>query len=404
MRLLVSGGGTGGHVYPALAIARAVVEEEPGTRVLYVGTATGLEASVVPREGYAFEAIPSRGMLGRGPLGVLGSALAALRGTRAALCLIRRFAPDVVVGTGGYVSGPVALAARLAGIPLVVQEQNVFPGVTNRLASRWAAAVAVPHDEAAAHFPRRARLVVTGNPVRRVVLETTPEEGRRVLGLPEGARVVYVVGGSQGARVLNEATAAAVGDWLALPEVWVVFACGRRYYEETLESLRRRGLSPRPAGGGDGDPGGDREGDRGGDRVILLPYLDRPDAALAAAEVVVTRGGATTLAEVACRGVPAVIVPSPNVAHNEQEKNARVFERAGAARVILETDLSGPVLALAVKEILASPDLRERMHRASLGLGRPGAAGELARLVVEVAGRRPRRGRGRSRGPDRRPG
>lgn len=373
LRLVISGGGTGGHIYPALAIVRAVQEVCPEVRVLYIGTAAGLEASIVPKEGLPFEAIPAKGLIRKGVAGAPGAALTAARGTAAALRIIRRFGPDVVVGTGGYVSGPVALAARLARVPLVLHEQNVFPGVTNRIAACWAAAVAVPHEAAAAHFGRRVRVTVTGNPVRRAVLETSREEGLRVLELPQGARVIYIVGGSQGARALNQAAVTALPGWLALPGVWVVFATGRRYYEEMEASLS----------GTERASQGTAEG-----RLVLLPYLDRPDAALAVADAVVTRGGAMSLAEIASRGVPAVIVPSPNVAHNEQEFNARVFERAGAARVILEPELDGPVLEKAVTEILSDTGLRERMRRASVGLARPQAADELARLVLAASRRR----------------
>jgi len=368
LRLLVTGGGTGGHIYPALAVARAVERLEPGTETLYLGTADGLEAGIVPKEGVPFEAIPSRGMVGKGLLGAPGAALAALRGVRAARRVIRRFRPDVVLGTGGYVSGPVALAARFARVPLVLHEQNAFPGVTNRLASRWASAVTVPYAEARQHFPRGARVVVTGNPVRGEVVEAIPEEARRALGLPASGLVIYLVGGSRGARVLNEAIVAALPGWLARGDVSVVFSTGERYYAETVRALARAGIALADGG-----------------KVIAVPYLHRADAALAAADVVVTRAGGATLAEIAARGVPAVIVPSPNVTHNHQEYNARVLGKAGAAKVILEADLDGRSLGKAVAEILSQPQLRERMRRASLGLGRPNAAADIARLVVAAA-------------------
>lgn len=368
MRLIVSGGGTGGHIYPALAVAGAVRELEPGSEVLYVGTADGLEAAIVPKEGLAFRAIPSRGLIGKGPLGAPAAGLAAVRGVSAARRIVRSFRPDAILGTGGYVSGPVALAALLCRVPLVIHEQNAFPGVTNRLAARWAAAVAVPFADARLHFPPEARVVVAGNPVRRAVLETSPEEGRRVLGLAPGGRVLYLVGGSRGARVLNEAVVAALPGWLQRPEVRVVFATGERYYADTVKALERKDLSLR----GDG-------------RLVLVAYLERADAALAAADLIVTRAGGTTLAEVTARGVPAVIVPSPNVTHNHQEYNARVLARAGAARVILEADLTGPVLEKEVADLLRQPELLARMRQASLGLGRPEAAADIARLLFRAA-------------------
>ncbi len=368
MRLLVSGGGTGGHIYPALAITEAVRRVRPGTDVLYVGTREGLEASIVPKAGLRFEAIPSRGMVGKGSLRAPGAIWAALRGVLAARRIIRRFRPDVIVGTGGYVSGPVGLAAFLARVPLVIHEQNVFPGVTNRWVSRWAVAVAVPFADARRYFPRSASLVVTGNPVRAAVTEMTPAAGRRVLGLPDDGLVVYLVGGSRGARVFNEAIVRAMPGWLSRPGLRAVFATGERYFEETRQGLASAGIVPSDGG-----------------NITVVPYLHRADAALAAADVVVTRAGGTTLAEVTARGLPAVIVPSPNVTHNHQDYNARVLGRAGAAVVIREAELTGEVLERAVSEILASPALREEMRRASLALGRSGAAEEIAGLVLAAA-------------------
>jgi len=368
LRLLVTGGGTGGHVYPALAIVGAVREEVPDLDVLYVGTTGGFEADIVPRTGLPFRSIPSGGIVGKRLLGAFSGAAAALRGVFAARAVIREFRPHVVVGTGGYVSGPVALAARLERVPLVIHESDAFPGLTNRLASRWAAAVGVPFAEAKKYFPARAPVVVTGNPIRRSVVEMTAEEGRRILRLPDDARLIYIVGGSRGAQVLNQAAAGALPGWLALPGVRVLFVTGTRYHGDTVRVLETSGVLP----------GED-------DRLTVIPYLQRAEAAFAAAEVVVTRAGASTLAELTARGVPAVIIPSPNVTHNHQDYNAGVLEKAGAARVIRENELSSEVLAKAVSLILEDGELRERMRQAARSIGRPDAASDLARLVLDAA-------------------
>ncbi|RJQ11579.1 MAG: undecaprenyldiphospho-muramoylpentapeptide beta-N-acetylglucosaminyltransferase [Bacillota bacterium] len=385
MRLLVTGGGTGGHIYPAIAVARAVLESEPGADVLYVGTVNGLEADIVPKEGLPFRTIPSRGMVGGGLIRAPGTVWVAARGVLAALRVIRWFDPDVALGTGGYVAGPVSLAAALRRVPLVLHEQNAFPGVTNRVAARWAAAVAVPYAEARRYFPSRTRVVVTGNPIRRSVVELTSEEGRRILGLPAGKAeprfVVYLVGGSRGAEALNDAAVRALPGLMDIPGIHAIFATGSRYYASAAEALASQGIGLEPGG-----------------KITLVPYLERADAAIAVADVVVTRAGGTTLAEITARGVPAVIVPSPNVTHNHQVYNARVLEKAGAARVILEQDLSGPVLEAAVRELWQDEALRKNMSRASLRLGRPEAADDIAGLVMQAARRRPRGSR-RGRGP-----
>lgn len=380
VRLLVSGGGTSGHINPALAIIAAVRDRVPEAEVLYVGTEQGMEARLVPAHGIPFATIPARGLVGLGLLKAPGAVLATGLGTRAAMAIIRRFRPHVVVGTGGYVSGPVALAARLTRTPLVISEPDVFPGLTNRLAARWAAAVAVPFPDARHYFPRGAKLVVTGNPVRPSVLSTRPDEARRILGLGEGTRLVYLVGGSRGAKVLNETFVAALPGWLSRPDLEVIYSTGHLYFDRTLEALKAAGVPPelevgRPpalAGGGRG-------------RLILVPYLDRADAVFAVADVMVTRAGASTLAEITARGVPAVIIPSPNVTHNHQDYNARVLERAGAARVIAESELTADRLTAVVTELLDDPLLRERMHQAALSLARPTAAADLAEVVLRVA-------------------
>lgn len=395
LRLLVSGGGTSGHIHPALAIIAAVRDRVPDAAVLYLGTEQGLESRLVPAQGIPFSAIPARGLVGQGALKAPGAVLATLGGTAAAIRTIRSFRPHVVVGTGGYVSGPVALAARLTGVPLVIVEPDVFPGLANRLAARWAAAVAVPFADARRHLPPRTRVVVTGNPVRPSVLQIEPEEARRILGLGTGTKVLYLVGGSRGAKALNEACVKSLPDWLTRPDLEVIYSTGQLYFGRTLEALRTAGIEPeltagRPAGAESTGPT-PKQGSRPG-RLILVPYLDRADAVFAVADVMVTRAGASTLAEITARGVPAVIVPSPNVTHNHQDYNARVLERAGAARVIMESRLTPALLADTVNHLLDDPALRLRMREASHKLGRPTASSDLAELVLEMA-------RGRSPGP-----
>lgn len=361
MRYLITGGGTGGHIYPALSIARALQELDAGAELLYVGTATGREASVVPRSGVPFAVIASGGVINLGLVQKLRGGLRAAKGVLEALGHIRRFRPDVVVGTGGFVSGPVLAAARLARVPIVIQEQNAFPGVTNRLAARWAEAVFVPYEEARAHFPARARLVRAGNPVRPEIAAADREAARAALGIGADERVLVIMGGSGGARDFNRAAVEAVLR-LAVDGLRVVHITGERYFDQVKAQY------------GDRAP-----------LVTLLPYAHNMPEVYAAADAGLFRAGALTLAEIQVRRLPSVLVPSPNVTHNHQEWNARTLERRGAALVLREAGLTADDLAAALTSVLTDSALAERMRTALAELADPDAGRTIAQRIVAIA-------------------
>jgi UDP-N-acetylglucosamine--N-acetylmuramyl-(pentapeptide) pyrophosphoryl-undecaprenol N-acetylglucosamine transferase len=348
-RLLVTGGGTGGHIYPALAIARRAAERFGPVDVLFVGAAGGMEAAIVAREGLPFAAVPVTGIVRKRPREMLAGlarlGVAELR----ALALVRAFRPDVVVATGGYAAGPVGVAAWLAGVPLVLQEQNAVPGVTNRLLSRVAVGVSVPFAEAARAFPRRARLWVIGNPVRRELLSAERADARRRLDLPAQAQVVLMVAGSRGSAVFVRLLSQWDGPGLLL------FVAGRAHYAAARAYAR--------------------EG------VRVLPYLEEAGVGYAAADLVVCRAGAITLAELAALGKPALLIPSPHVTHHHQEANASVFAKAGAARVLPEAGLDGARLGAVVRELLGDPQRLRAMAEAMMRLARPDALDELVERV-----------------------
>ncbi|MFZ5815503.1 MAG: undecaprenyldiphospho-muramoylpentapeptide beta-N-acetylglucosaminyltransferase [Bacillota bacterium] len=364
MRYLITGGGTGGHIYPALSIAAALQELDPEAELLYVGTSTGREAGVVPKSGIPFAVISSGGLINLGLLQKVKGGLAALQGVWQALGHIRRFRPDLVIGTGGFVAGPVLLAARLAGRPVVIQEQNAFPGVTNRLAARWARAVFVPYEEARAHFPPGTRLVMAGNPVRPEVGAATREAGRRAFGLSEGERVLVIMGGSGGARDFNRVAAEAVLR-LDLPGLRVIHITGERYYEQVREQYGSR--AP---------------------HVTLLPYAHNMPEVYAAADAGLFRSGALTLAEIQVRGLPSVLIPSPNVTHNHQEWNARTLEKRGAAVVVREQGITPEKLAAALREVLTDEPRTRRMREALAALADPDAGRQIAAKMIEIARQR----------------
>lgn len=371
LRVLFAAGGTGGHVYPAVAIADAVRALRPNADVLFAGTRERMEWEAVPKAGYAIRPITVAGLPRTLNLNLLRFPFRLLKGLAESRALVRSFRPHVAVGTGGFVAGPVLLAASLAGVPVVIQEQNAFAGVTNRLLARRAAEVHVAFDEARGAFPA-GKAVVSGNPVRAVFAEAAGArraEGRAFFGIPEGARLLVVFGGSLGAQKVNEALVAALPALLADADVHVVWATGPRYFER-VEAHVKTGFD-------------------GSERVHIVRYLDRMELAYAAADLVLCRAGAITCSELMATGTPAVLVPSPNVAEDHQTHNARSLERAGAARLLPETDLA--TLAPTLQTLLADAPARARMATAALALARPDAAASIAARVVALVEKPPPR-------------
>jgi len=374
MKVVFAGGGTGGHVYPGVTVARALVERDPATKVVFIGTRKGLEADVVPREGFPLCTIDVAGFRRRLSPDTVLTALRACKGFVQSVAILRREKPDVVVGTGGYVSGPVVLAAWVLGIPTVIHEQNALPGVTTRALSRIASATAVTYPESARYLARKSRVVVTGNPVRKSILKAERGAGARAFGLDPMRPTLLVFGGSQGARAINQAMVDALPDLLARhPELQVIHQTGRRDHAWVVAELAARGIDVARRS-----------------RLVVEPYLYEMDMAMACADLVVSRAGAISIAEITARGIPAVLVPYPGAAEGHQEKNARALEAAGAAVVILQSELAGDVLRETVERLIHDRDQLARMARSSRGLGRPDAADSLADLVVGVAARRRR--------------
>lgn len=371
LRMLLTGGGTAGHINPALAIASAVRERVPGVEILYVGGARGLENELVPRAGLELTTLEVSGLWRKSPGELAAGLLRAGRALARARHLVRQFRPTVAVGTGGYVSGPVLLAAALAGVPVVLQEQNAVPGATNRWLARWAHTVCVAFDAARPYFPARTRVKVTGNPVRPEVLLATRAGAASELGLDPGRPTLLSTGGSQGARSIATATTRLLAARALPPGAQVVFATGQRYYEEVCRELAAAGIDTENAG-----------------NIIVRPYLYRMDLGLAVADLALCRAGAMTVSELAVRGLAAVLVPSPHVAHNEQEYNARVLGQAGAGVVITEREDVGDRVRQVVPDLLADAGLLAEMGRRARALGRPHAAAAIAEAVLEAVRQR----------------
>lgn len=364
MRVLFAAGGTGGHIYPALALARHLCAAE-GAETLFVGTEHGLENELVPSSGFRLETIPAAGLERRVSLQAGRALLLAGAGVWSAGRLIRRFGPDVVVGMGGYVAGPVVLAAVLTGTPAVIHEQNAVPGLTNLLLSRLARRVCLSFAGSERHFPPRTSAILTGNPRASEALQAAAIPGTPLPGLLPGVPVLLAVGGTHGSARLNEVFAQCVEPLLTACDLQIVYITGRRYFSalaERLEPLKDR--FPR--------------------RLHLMPYHPSLPQLLARAALVVSRAGATTCAEITVLGVPAVLVPSPNVTNNHQEHNARSLSAHGAALLVREAELDSAGLTSALAGLLRDRDALCRMSAAGKALGFPEASAACAAVLREV--------------------
>jgi UDP-N-acetylglucosamine--N-acetylmuramyl-(pentapeptide) pyrophosphoryl-undecaprenol N-acetylglucosamine transferase len=362
LRVIVAGGGTGGHLYPGIAVARELLRREPDAKVTFAGTARGIEARVIPREGFELDVIRSAGLKGMSPVALArGLMLLPLGGVDAWRILSRR-SPAVVIGVGGYSSGPVVLAAALRGIPTLLMEQNAVPGLTNRTLARVVDAAAVTFDETITYFGRRG--FVTGNPVRAEFLDGSADMAGQT-GAGTGAPRVLIFGGSQGAHAINMAMVEAAPKLADHPGgMAITHQTGERDLERVRDGYRRAGLEAR-----------------------VEPFLFAMDREVKAADVVVARAGATTIAELTAAGRPALLVPLPTAADDHQRKNADVLARAGAAEVLDQGTLTGERLADRIVALASDVPRRAAMSRAARALAKPDAARAIADKVLELAGR-----------------
>lgn len=366
--MILTGGGTGGHIYPATAIASQLKEEVPDAELLYIGSRTGLEKEIVAKEHIPFEEIEVSGFRRRLSWQNVRTVWHFLNAVRRCRKLIRQFRPDAVVGTGGYVCGPVVYAASRMGIPTLIHEQNAIPGLTNRFLGRFADCVAVSFDGSEKQFPNARKVVVTGNPRATAVVNADAEKGRRSLKIPEGAGLVLVVGGSRGARALNEVMVEMVRFLSEVPEVHFVYVTGKPYFEQTMRRIREYRELPA--------------------NLHVVPYLHNMPDVLSATSLIISRSGASSLAEITALGIPSILIPSPNVTNNHQEANARMLADQGAAVMFTEKELSGDRIFASVQSIIADPVKAEHMSRQSMKMGRPDAARRVCREIVRLSSRK----------------
>jgi UDP-N-acetylglucosamine--N-acetylmuramyl-(pentapeptide) pyrophosphoryl-undecaprenol N-acetylglucosamine transferase len=353
MRALIAAGGTGGHIYPGIAVAGEIRRRDPASVVRFVGTAHGLESRLVPESGFELSIIESAGLKNVSLAAKVRGLILLPKSFFAARRLIRDFRPGIVIGAGGYVSGPVLLAASLMGLPTLVMDSNALPGWTNRVLARFVDKAAVSFQEALGYF--RGKGVLTGNPVRQEFFEI-PAKQR------DSSRFsLLVFGGSQGARAINEAMIAALPQLASRKtSLHVTHQTGQRDYEKVRAGYEAASWS---------------------DHAEVQPYIDNMMSEFANADLIICRAGATTSAELVAAGKAAIMIPFPLAADDHQRKNAEALQSAGAARMILEKDLSGARLAAEISLLIAAPDEIHRMETASRKLARRDAAAATVDLI-----------------------
>ncbi len=367
LRLLVTGGGTGGHISPGIAVIEALRMRSQGMRVLWVGVRGRREEDIVPRSQIPLRTIRLSGLeRSIKPTAILrniGTAvnwitlLPILKARR----IIQEFEPDFILGTGGYACAPVIIAARWLGVRCWLLEQNSVPGLTVRWLSRIVDGVGIAYENTRWMLPKNIRIETVGNPISRSVLSTTHEEGIDEFNLDPFLKTLLVIGGSLGSETLNRAVRELLeisSDGQAYAGWQILHSVGQHKYEHYMRNLR---ATP---------------------NYHPLPYIYRSDAALAAADLVLCRGGAMTLAEITARGVPSIIVPWPGAVRNHQYTNARTLADSGAAILYLDKEISGIKVASVLRELGDSPERLERMGKQSRLLGKPDAADRVANLIL----------------------
>jgi len=366
LRLLIAAGGTGGHVYPGIAVAEEWRRRHPDSEVVFVGTSRGLESTAVPQAGFTLRTIAARGIPRRIGIGLIRAAWAAAQSLVQASALLRELRPHVVVVTGGYVSGPVGLVAKLRGIPVVVQEQNSVPGATNRWLNLIADEVHISFVESRSYFRRRNNLKVTGNPIRRSLLRQDRTSAYETLRLDPHRSTLLVFGGSRGASSINRAFQDALPRLTRLQNLQVLWQTGKEDAAAIRE--RVRGLSI---------------------PVHVLPYVDHMEKAYAVADLAICRAGAMTIAELTACGVPSILIPYPHATHDHQTVNARGLMERGAAEVIRDDELEPEDLARRIIQLFQDEPRLRRMARNARAFSRTNAAERIVTSLEALAGAAP---------------
>jgi len=366
VRYLITGGGTGGHIYPALAIADEIKSRDKNAKILYVGTKNSLEEELVAKAGYDFDTIRVKGM----PRKINKESLMALKelllGILDSKNIVKKFKPDIVIGTGGYVCGPVVYMAKKKGIPAIIHEQNAYPGITNKILSRYVDKVAATFEESRKYFKHPDKVFITGNPIRKEINEIDKNQAYAKLNIGTKSPFILSFGGSGGQRALNDAIFEFMKDISQKnKDIQLIHITGKRLYDEFINKVKENGIVL-------------------GNNIRIYPYFYQIPEALNIATLVITSAGAITLAEIAAVGVPSILIPKSYTAENHQEYNARVFENEGAAILVLEKDIKDDYLNSIIYNIVYNSNKLSQMKENSKKLGQKNVSEKIYELLIPL--------------------
>jgi UDP-N-acetylglucosamine--N-acetylmuramyl-(pentapeptide) pyrophosphoryl-undecaprenol N-acetylglucosamine transferase len=361
MRVIIAGGGTGGHLFPGLAVAEEFRNRDAQTEVIFVGTEFGIEARVVPREGYPIRFIRAEGLVGKSVFRKIRAMVKVLFSIVDSYRIIRTISPDIVIGVGGYASGAIMLVAFLMSMPAMILEQNSIPGLTNKILGRFINTVCITYQESMSFF-QNSKTFLTGNPVRMQVLKGSVESAYKLFSLEKGLFTVFAFGGSSGARSINRTMVDALNYMPDLRgKIQFLHQTGLNDYETTRDAYRKAGF-----------------------KGTITPFIYQMGEAYAVADIVISRAGATTLAELTALGKPAILIPYPYAAGNHQELNARKLLEMGAAKMMLDRELKGEALAENIRELYMNETMRTDMQKNSRAVGRPEACAKVVDIAMSL--------------------
>ncbi len=366
MRVIIAGGGTGGHIFPGLAVAEELRNRDASTEVVFAGTEQGIEARVVPREGYQIKFLRAEGLMGVSLKKKIRAMVKVLLSIGDSYRIIKSVRPDIVIGVGGYASGVITVVAYFMSVPTMILEQNAVPGFTNKILGKIVNSICITYQESLSVFPR-AKTFLTGNPVRMNVLRGNSESAYRLFSLEKGLFTIFAFGGSAGAKSINRALVDALQYLRDLKDaIQFLHQTGLKDYEAIRDAYRKEGF-----------------------KGTITPFIYQMGEAYAVADIVISRAGATTLAELTALGKPALLVPYPHAAGDHQEVNARKLLEIGAARMIPDRELSGEILANTIRELYANESVRAGMQRSGMAVGRPEASSRIADIALSLTKQAP---------------
>ncbi|MBS4535411.1 undecaprenyldiphospho-muramoylpentapeptide beta-N-acetylglucosaminyltransferase [Clostridium sp. D2Q-14] len=366
MKFLITGGGTGGHISPALAIAKKIKYEQPKSEILYIGTPDSMESELVPREGFKFKSIRVKGFERKLSLDTAKSVKELFLGLNDARKIIKNFSPDIVIGTGGYVCGPVVFIASLKKIPTIIHEQNALPGVTNRILSKFVDRIAASFEESNKYFKDTNKVEITGNPVKTDFFYVDKDKAYKELKVDKNKDFVISLGGSGGQKSLNDSLVGVIEKNITNTNLQLLHITGKRHFDTFIKQLKDRGIDKLP------------------DNIRVLPYFYDMPKGLSIADLIITSAGAITLAEVTAVGIPSIIIPKGYTAGNHQEFNAKAIEKYGAGIMILDKEVTEEKLNDEVLDLLNDKERLKKMSINSKELGNRDSADRIYKMILKL--------------------